>query len=213
MKKTITSLIVCSLERRMRIRVRSHQADLDKYTPEGFLQCVSDRVQNPVLETMCHQSFDVDLFSIAINLFRWYDSESKLLLLRYFQALIEEPDFSEPESFREKPFLDVIRFMKNRNNLEFYYLSIVEWAMRSDQIEESEIVRAGEELAIALISAFFYAALADQEDELLRDRDLSYLKMVKKLIILLLRYETSVMIVIDEVLMNVQEVVNVVWTS
>jgi len=176
------------------------------------LQCVSDRAQNPVLETMCHQTFDADLFSIAINLFRWYDSDSKLLLLKFFRALIEEPDFSEPESFREKRFLEIIKFMRNKSTLEFYYLSIVEWAMRSDPMEEVEVVKAGEELAVALVSAFFYTVLGDLEDEHFKDRDLNYLNMLKKLIIVLLRYQNSLMLVLDEALMNVQEIVNAVWT-
>lgn len=212
MKRTISSIILCALERRMRIKGRSTQTDLDKYTPEGFLHCVSDRAQNPVLETMCHQAFDTDLFNIAINLFRWYDSDSKLLLLKFFRTLIEEPDFSEPESFRDKRFLDILKFMRKKGTLEFYYLSIVEWAMRSDHIEEVEVVKAGEELAVALISAFFYTVLGELEDEHLKERDLNYLNMIKKLIIVLLRYQNALMLVLDEALMNIQEVVNAVWT-
>lgn len=39
---------------------------------------------------MMGKDFDHDLFKLAIRLFKWYDTSTKMLILEFYRDLIEE---------------------------------------------------------------------------------------------------------------------------
>lgn len=76
------------------------QADQDKFSPRIFLECVRDRSNNNILKAMSSADFDSDLFCLTIKLFKWYNVDTKLLLLSFFKVLIEEADLNNPDDFK-----------------------------------------------------------------------------------------------------------------
>lgn len=92
LQKTLCSLIILSIERKQRLVNRSavYGRNQVKYNPAFLKECLLDREHNNILEIMKSPEFDVDYFGLTIKLFRWYDTETKLILLEFYRQLIEE---------------------------------------------------------------------------------------------------------------------------
>ena len=112
MQKTVCSLIICAIEKKQKLKVKSAAYTLApvKYNPKFLRDCMLDRSQNNFLEIMNSPEFDSDLFGLTIKLFKWYEVDTKLVILDFYRQLIEETnhnidDFS---SFQNKNFFEII---------------------------------------------------------------------------------------------------------
>ena len=206
MLKTMCSIIMVVVSRGRRITGV-------KYNPAYLKECLKDHSKFNMLEIMSSREFDRDIFALVIRLFRWYDLETKLVFLDFYRQLIEESchghNIEDFMTFQNKKFLDNLRDL-HLSRQEYYILSIVQQAVF--QSEEPQIRNFAERIVASTIKCYFNTSLQMDVDGVLYEEEVSMLRTIKKLLVILEPLEDSLLSVINEVLRYVQEVVNWVWS-
>jgi len=133
-------------------------------------------------------------------------------LLDFYRQLIEEGNLlTTIESFDAFKDLKFLHLMKDliKSNQEKYILNIVNAAI---QAKEPEIVQFTIRIVASVIKCFFNTSLQIDNEGVVYEEEIKYLKSIKKLFLILESKEDALFNVLNDVLKYVQEVVNWVWS-